>query len=222
MNSTGLSTTLEQEVKFFLPRLPETRQQLAAIGAELYQRRILETNIRFDTPDGSLTKQGKVLRLRSAGRCILTYKQPETPGETASHGPARRHLETEIVVDDLGPIEHILTGLGFQPIVRYEKYREVYRLQHTLIMLDQLPYGDFVEFEGQNLDELHQTAEKLGLTWELALQTSYMGIFLMLKKSYKLNFLEATFPNFVGWDSGRTATILSTLSQGALHDRQAL
>jgi adenylate cyclase, class 2 len=222
MNSTGLSTILEQEVKFFLPLLLETRQRLAGIGAENYQRRILETNIRFDTPDGALTKQGKVLRLRNAGHCILTYKQPETPGETASHTPARRHLETEIILDDLGPIEHILTGLGFQPIVRYEKYREVYRLHNTLIMLDQLPYGDFVEFEGQNLEELHQTAEMLGLEWGHALQTSYMGIFLTLKKTYKLNFLEATFQNFSGWDAQRTSAILSNLSQGALHDRQAL
>jgi adenylate cyclase, class 2 len=222
MNSTGLSTTLEQEVKFFLPALPETRQRLADIGAEIYQRRILETNIRFDTPEGALTKQGKVLRLRSAGHCILTYKQPETPSEGAGHSPVRRHMETEILLDDLAPIEYILAGLGYQPIVRYEKYREVFRQHNTLIMLDQLPYGDFVELEGQNLEELRQTAERIGLEWAQALQTSYMGIFLTLKKTYKLNFLEASFQNFSGWDAKRTITALMNLSQGALHDRQAL
>jgi adenylate cyclase, class 2 len=222
MNSTQPTTTLEQEVKFFLPALPETRKQLAGIGAEMFQRRILETNIRFDTPDGTLTRQGKVLRLRSAGRCVLTYKQPEAPATTAESTPVRRHLETEIVFEDLAPIEYILSGLGFVPIVRYEKYREVFQQRHTLIMLDQLPFGDFIELEGQHTEELHQAAAQLGLEWDHALQISYMGIFLTLKKMYKLNFLEATFQTFAGWDFQRTQTALATLAQGALHDHQAL
>jgi adenylate cyclase, class 2 len=222
MNSHASTTTLEQEVKFYLAAPDEIRKHLARLGAETYQGRVLETNIRYDSPDGALTRQGKVLRLRKTSHCILTYKQPESATDSANRTPARRHLETEIILDDWAPIEHILSGLGFQPIIRYEKYREVFRLQSTLIMLDQLPFGNFVELEGQNLEELRQTAEQLGMEWNLALQTSYMGIFLMLKKAYKLNSLEATFQTFSGWDAQKTIAVLSTLSQGALHDRQAI
>jgi adenylate cyclase, class 2 len=222
MNSHSSTTTLEQEVKFCLADPDEIRRRLAEIGAEMYQGRVLETNVRYDTPDGALTRQGKVLRLRNAHHCILTYKQPETSSDSPSRTPVRRHLETEIILDDLAPIEHMLSGLGFQPIIRYEKYREVFRLASTLIMLDQLPFGNFAELEGQNLEELRRTAEQLGLVWNHALQTSYMGIFLTLKKTYKLSFLEATFQTFAGWNVQQTISTLSTLSQGALHDRQAI
>jgi adenylate cyclase class 2 len=219
MQKEAKTASLEQEVKFLLPDGATLRKRMVAIGAQPYQKRMHESNIRLDSPDGSLTRQGKVLRLREAGKCILTYKQPESAADVS---PARRHLETEVVVDDLEKTAHLLEGLGFRPIVRYEKFREVYRWQTTLLMLDQLPFGDFVELEGPDLGELRQTAERLELDWHSAIQASYMGIFLTLKKTYKLAFLEASFENFKGWDAAKTQAVLSRLPREALHDRQTL
>jgi adenylate cyclase class 2 len=219
MNQTDRTAYLEQETKFFLGDASTLRDRLKIPGMEQYQPRMHEANIRFDTPDGLLTRQGKVLRLRKAARCILTYKQPENP---AAHPPARRHMETEVVVDDLDRTEHLLMGLGFRPIAQYEKFREVFRMQSTLVMVDQLPFGDFLELEGPDIAQLRDMAVRLGLDWSGALQASYMGIFLTLKKVYRLNFLEATFEHFTGWDPQKTAAVLSQLPHEGLHDRQTL
>jgi len=219
MNRPDRNASLEQETKFFLPDAAALRSRIAGLGLDRFQARMHEENIRFDTPDGSLTRQGKVLRLRKAGRCILTYKQPEDPHATA---PARRHMESEIVVEDIDRMAYVLEGLGYRPIVRYDKYREVFSRESTLVMVDQLPFGDFLELEGPDLGQLRAMAATLGLDWAAALQASYMGIFLTLKRKYQLPFLDATFEKFKGWDPQKTAAVLSQLPHEALHDRQTL
>jgi adenylate cyclase class 2 len=220
MNRQEKPAALEQEVKFFLEDTAELRRQLTSLGARAYQPRMHEANIRFDTADGTLTRSRKVLRLRKAGSVILTYKEPEPAASVESPAPARRSLETEIVVDNLDKTAHLLQSLGFRPIVRYEKYREVLQWKSVLMMFDQLPFGDFLELEGPDLEELRQTAGQLGLDWSQALQTSYMGIFLMLKKTYHLTFLEATFTTFTGWDPKKTASVLAALPHEGTYDRQ--
>jgi len=202
---------LEQEIKFFLPDEGALRRRLADLGAQPYLPRAHETNIRFDTAEGVLTRAGKVLRLRAAGTVILTFKTPEAARSAGGDGAARRLLETEITVDNLEKTAHLLHALGFRPIVRYEKYREVFRWRSALVMLDQLPFGFFCELEGPDLAELQRTAERLGLQWQDSLHNSYMGIFLLLKKKHRLKFLDATFHNFSGWDARKTAEALAAL-----------
>jgi hypothetical protein len=132
--------------------------------------------------------------------------------------PSGRPLRT---VDDLEKTAHLLHSLGFDTIVRYDKFREVFQWKSVLVMLDQLPFGDFLELEGPDLAELRETAGRLGLKWQDALQSSYMGIFLLLKKTYRLPFLEATFQTFSGWDARKTADALAAQSQEGRHDTQA-
>ena len=221
MTASEKPAALEQEVKFFLDDPARMRKRLSALGARPYQPRMHEANIRFDTADGSLTRAGKVLRLRKSGQVILTYKQPEAPS-AGTPAPARRSLETEILVNSLEKTSHLLQSLGFRPIVRYEKFREVFRWKSVLVMFDQLPFGNFLELEGPELGELRQTAGALELDWNAALQSSYMGIFLALKKAHQLSFLEVTFENFSDWDFRRTKEILATLPHEGLYDRQSL
>jgi adenylate cyclase class 2 len=219
LNPQEKPAALEQEVKFFLENTEDVHRRISALGALPYQPRMHEANIRFDTADGTLTRARKVLRLRKAGPVILTYKEPETPAPAGTPAPARRSLETEIVVEDLEKTSHLLQSLGFRPIVRYEKYREVFQWKSVLLMVDQLPFGDFLELEGPDLAELHQTADQLGFDWSQALQASYMGIFLLLKKTYHLTFLEAAFTTFTGWDPQKTASILPDLPHEGPYDR---
>jgi adenylate cyclase class 2 len=220
VNPKEKPAALEQEVKFFLENAEEMRRRIAALGALPYQPRTHEANIRFVTADGTLTRARKVLRLRKAGPVILTYKEPETHAPAGTPNPARRSLETEIIVDDLDKTTHLLQSLGFRPIVRYEKYREVFQWKSVLLMVDQLPFGDFLELEGPDLAELHQTAGHLGLEWSQALQASYMGIFLLLKKTYHLTSLEAAFATFTGWEARKTASVLTELPHEGPYDRQ--
>jgi adenylate cyclase class 2 len=222
VNQQDKPAALEQEVKFFLEDTAEMRRQLSLLGARPFQPRMHEANIRFDTADGILTRQRKVLRLRKAGQVILTYKEPEAPALSGVPAPARRSLETEIIVDNLEKTAHLLESLGFHSLVRYEKYREVFHWKSVLLMFDQLPFGDFLELEGPDLTELRQTAGKLGLDWNNALQSSYMGIFLLLKKTHRLTFLEATFTTFADWDTRKTKEALATLPHEEPYERHNL
>lgn len=44
-------------------------------------------------------------------------------------------------------------------------------------MLDELPYGDFVEIEGESVDTIRGIANQLNLYWDAAIATSYHALF---------------------------------------------
>ena len=45
-------------------------------------------------------------------------------------------------------MESILDALGFMPAMIYEKRRETWRLGATEVVIDELPFGLFMEIEG--------------------------------------------------------------------------
>jgi adenylate cyclase class IV len=59
--------------------------------------------------------------------------------------------------------------------MRYDKYREVYELHGRHIMLDELPYGYFVEIEGESVEDIQKMTAKLQLKREAAL-TSWLRV----------------------------------------------
>ena len=64
-------------------------------------------------------------------------------------------------------------------------------------MLDELPYGNFVEIEGE-LEMLRPIAEELHLDWGKAIPASYHALFERLCNSRGLTFRDLTFENFKG------------------------
>ena len=62
-------------------------------------------------------------------------------------------------------------------------------------MFDELPYGNFVEIEGE-LEMLRPIAEELQLDWDKAIPASYHALFERLCKSRGLTFRDLTFENF--------------------------
>jgi len=68
----------------------------------------------------------------------------------------------------------------------------------TLIMLDELPYGNFVEIEGPEAVSIHATADSLGLEWEAAIGKSYLKLFEQLRDKLGFTFRDLTFENFAG------------------------
>jgi len=96
----------------------------------------------------SLEVGDSVLRLRRIGkRGILTFKQrlPSEPG-------IKHQREDETRVDNPEAMELILNALGFWPALVYEKRRETWRLGKTEIVIDELPFGLFMEIEGAEQD----------------------------------------------------------------------
>jgi len=174
---------LEIEVKFYVTSLPEVERKVQELGGLIVQERVFESNLRYDTADRSLSKERRVLRLRKDHQTILTYK-----GAAEADKPVSVRQEFEVIVDDLDSAGAILAALGYEVITRYEKYRSIYRLMGTLVTLDELPYGKFVEIEGESADEIQKVARNLNLSWKERIASSYILLFENLKK------------NHVGWE----------------------
>ena len=104
--------------------------------------------------------------------------------------------EIEFVVEDFEKAKRFLEALGYQKLVYYEKYRTTYALHETLIMLDELPYGNFVEIEGETVESIRTMAHQLNLNWEAAVATSYNALFERVHKVLGLSFQDLSFANF--------------------------
>ena len=179
------------------------------LGGGLIQERVLETNIRFDLPDGRLRSEGRVLRLRQDTDARFTYKSPSTNQQ----GVLSR-TEIEFTVGDFEKAKEFLEALGYQKLIAYEKYRTTYTLEadsllskiheqahgyHScLIMLDELPYGNFVEIEGEAIELIRKVAIQLNLNWEAAIGTSYTALFDRARKKLGYSFQDLSFENFNG------------------------
>jgi adenylate cyclase, class 2 len=186
-----LSQKLEQEVKFHLSDPKAFENRLISLGARLKQPRILETNLRFDTPDRRLSGSFQVLRLRQDKVCRLTWKGAGNPAGEVS---AREELEIE--VSDLNTARAILEGLGFGIMLIYEKYRRAYMLGDVEISMDEMPFGNFCEIEGPDVASIRNTAELLGLDWAKRSTLSYLALFSNLKTKLGLSMRDMTFDNF--------------------------
>jgi adenylate cyclase class 2 len=181
----------ETEAKFYVLHLDTIKTRLDQFAARLVQSRVLETNLRFDLPDGSLRAQKRVLRLRRDTESKLTYK-----GAGQNKNGMIDREEIEFVVDDFDKAQKFLEALGYQKSMMYEKYRTTYEMDHTSIMLDELPYGDFVEIEGEAEEEIQALAKKLGLHWDAAIDNSYTGLFDSVRHVLGLSFQDLSFENF--------------------------
>lgn len=165
---------LETEVKFRVPDLAALRDRLIARGASPIQPRHLEQNVLFDDSEKSLRGRGMLLRLRDALGAHITLKAPAPPDRQSSQHKAR--VEHEISVDRADEAFAILTGLGYAPWWRYEKYRESFRLGGATISLDHTPIGDFVEIEAPP-DSIRLVAGQLGFDWSARSLQTYRELF---------------------------------------------
>jgi len=181
---------MEIEVKFYLRHLEDIRKRIIALGGHLEKDRHLEHNLRFDTPDLVLTGKKQVLRLRQDSRVTLTFKRPLEQIETRE--------EFEIEIDDIAACRKILDALGYIVTSVYEKYRETFQIDPVQVMLDELPFGCFIEIEGPSIESIHQVADLLGLPWERRVQATYLELLDRIRGPLDLEFEAITFDNFKG------------------------
>ena len=185
----------ETEAKFYVRDLNGIKLRLEALEAPRIQERVLEKNIRFDLPGAPLRAEGRVLRLRHDTAVRLTYKSASQKQE----GVLSRE-EVEFTVEDFEKAKRFLEALGYQKLVYYEKYRTTYELPPSEgfihVMLDELPYGNFVEIEGETVDSIRGIASQLGLDWYSAIATSYNTLFDRVRKSLNVAFQDLSFAEF--------------------------
>lgn len=187
------SNDQEVEVKFPVRDLPAIAARLEALGARVTAPRVREINLRFDTPDGALSKERRVLRLRQDAGSVMTFKGPSQPGESVSV-----RQEIEFTVSDFAAARRLLEALGYAVVVTYEKFRTTYALHNLLVVLDELPFGSFIEIEGEDAEAIHAAADALGLEWGARSTASYLSLFAQLSTARRLTAKNLTFEELAG------------------------
>ena len=181
---------LEIEVKFHLLDRNFIRNRLLDIVAETTGR-VFETNLRFENVHNTLLTQKTLLRLRWDTKTTLTFKSE--PSTQDSQFKILKELEVE--VSDFSTMRRILESLGFHKEQTYEKWREVFILDDTLFCIDTMPFGNFLEIEGEKAD-IKNYASVMGQKWKKRILFNYLEIFDILREKLDLPFSDVTFSNF--------------------------
>lgn len=184
----------ETEVKFFVKDLARVEMRLRELKAHLIQARVHEVNLRFDTPNGDLRQELKVLRLRNDTEAKFTFKGPN---DERNDGVLSRK-EIEFSVSSFDAAKEFLEALGFTVVAFYEKYRATYEVEDVHVMLDELPYGNFVEIEGEDVNTLRTVAELLGLRWNSSVNAGYLVLFDRIAMKYELTAGQLSFEALKG------------------------
>jgi len=165
----------EIEIKLRLPgKLAPIRRRLRDAGFQVAERRALESNVLFDSPERSLSKQGKLIRVRRVGsHNVLTFKGPPQPGRH------KKRQEINIDFPDAEGLQIVLNQIGYQPAFRYEKFRTEYSIPPGtgLVMLDETPIGNFLEIEGSPR-WIDRTASLLGFSSADYITASYVSLYV--------------------------------------------
>ena len=203
-DKNSLGENLEIEVKFLIDDFNELRDRLLQLGAEIKTPRTYEQNIIFDNAWQGLARQGKLLRLRQDAGARMTYKGG-SPYQANSEVRVRE--EIEVSVEDFARTVAILEKIGFERQVVYEKYRETFCIGKVEAVIDEMPFGSFIELEGSE-EEIRSTADILQLDWKKRIIDNYLALHSRLKKRYGLAFDDITFDNYESYDLSNAEEIL--------------
>ena len=136
-----MSLEIEKKYRLKSDDVERVKKTLDEIGAE-FVRSEFEENTIF-TSD-ALRETGGVIRVRKTDRCVLlTYKR-----RVESEFDVKTQIEHEVEVSDAEIAESILAELGMQTSLVYEKRRDTWKLKSVEVVLDELPFGRFMEIEG--------------------------------------------------------------------------
>jgi adenylate cyclase class 2 len=146
---------IETEKKYRL-----TDEQRSAIEDRLRAAGLSPRPIEFEEntlyQGGRIDFGGCALRLRRVnGRALLTFKQ-RLPGDS----PIKHQLENECEIGDADKMDAILRALGFQPGLVYEKRRTRWQVGDAMVVIDELPFGLFMEIEADE-NEINRVEELL-------------------------------------------------------------
>lgn len=151
---------LEQEVKLSFDTLEAARLAVHTAGGRLVRSRRLIDDQLFDRDDRSLMRAGMALRIRRDGdETVLTWKGVVQPG------PVKSREEVETTVRDAGNLTTIVNALGYHAWFRGQKYREDYLVGDATVVIDETPFGCFVEIEAAP-DVIDHIAIQLGRSRE--------------------------------------------------------
>lgn len=153
---------LEIEAKIKVDSLEKIAQRLKDAGAE-FKCDVTERDSYFADAGGSIVKKGCGLRLRvlktgDGEKYILTYKGPKQGGRY------KKRQEIEVGVDGPEAMEEMLSTMGCEKRLTFEKKRSLWELDGCMVSLDELPLlGSFIEVEGPDEETISKVLVQLGI-----------------------------------------------------------
>lgn len=194
---------LEIELKFAVNDFTVLQKKMQSLGAEL-EDPYFEENKVFDTKDGHLREQGILLRLRKArGRSVLCLKRPAV----LRSEQFKVQEEIEAMIKESWAIEQILESLELRVSFCYEKVREKWKIGESVVCLDLLPFGKYVEIEGQE-EAIRAVARILDLDLGKGIKKNYH----QLHQEYLAAHGLPIQTGFV-FDEARKSELLASLSK---------
>ncbi|OQA32027.1 MAG: CYTH domain protein [archaeon ADurb.Bin336] len=172
---------VEKEVKFRIDDIANMKKKLEQLGLECKGREFQRT-IRFDNK-GELKEKGLNLRVRSGSKNTLTLKSKISHKEII-----RQREEIELEISDIEKMKLIINKLGFRDEKIMENYRTTYTSNCCEVVIDELPFGNFIEIEGEEKD-IFDLIKKLGLDETKIINKTYWGLFREYKKENNLQEL---------------------------------
>ena len=164
-----MGVEIEKKYRVSREQTEAVRGRLREVGAASRGGEEFEENTIYGGP--GLDPQSRVLRVRRVGgRGVFTYKE-----RGASEAAVKRNREEETEVADADALAAILEALGYRPSLVYEKRRSTYMVGGAEVVLDELPFGLFIEIEGEE-EAIHEVEELLGLTGAEAEHAPYPAI----------------------------------------------
>lgn len=137
-----MAEEIEKKYRLTTEQREQVLQKLQTVNAQ-FVRQDFEENILYR--GGDLNFKSSILRLRkTADKTVLTYKE-SLPGEPDD---IKRRIEHETVVSEAETMQEILRSIGFVPSLVYEKRRQTWKFETAEIVVDELPFGLFLEIEG--------------------------------------------------------------------------
>ena len=136
-----MAIEIEKKYRLTEEQREQVLKNLREINAD-YKGEDFEENSIFQSD--FLVENGGVLRIRKIGdRTILTYKK-----RIRNEFPVKQQIEYETEVGDAEAIGKIVENLGCVKTLVYEKRRKTWHFREVEIVLDELPFGSFMEIEG--------------------------------------------------------------------------
>jgi adenylate cyclase class 2 len=167
----------EIEVKFPLRNRSELIKKLHDIGGQRLYAETFEDNIVLDRR-GELRTKGALLRVRKFGKyAIATYKGP-----MSIEGGIKSREEVQTGVESFELAIELLDALGFKPVFRYQKFREVWRVKEVEVVLDRTPIGEYFEIEGP-IELIRTISSELGMTMDQAIRQTYADLYRQARRT---------------------------------------
>lgn len=147
-----MAIEIEKKYRIDKKRLVELTAKLGELEASFSYETFEENYLHRG---GLLDGTNAVLRLRKTeAHTILTYKE-----KVATDNDFKHQIEFETEVSDVDATESIIEKLGYKLSVIYEKHRKSWHLGNVEVVLDELPFGYYMEIEG-SMEDI-STVEKL-------------------------------------------------------------